>query len=204
MKRTALIFDADGVIQTTPPAFIDGLRALVAPAEGSAFLEAVFNAEAPCLRGAGDFAAVLNPLLQQWNVQPPLAEVLGLWHKISPSTAVLQTVRLLQDAGHGCFLATNQQALRADFMRHSLGYDALFDASFYSCQLGAAKPDPAFFSAMLTRLPCAASDCLFIDDKKANTAAAAQAGMQVLCFALAEYDPPGEALLEQIKEITNV
>jgi FMN phosphatase YigB (HAD superfamily) len=30
---------------------------------------------------------------------------------------------------------------------HSAGYDALFDVSCYSCDLGVAKPDPGFFAA---------------------------------------------------------
>ena len=31
-------------------------------------------------------------------------------------------------------------------MRESLGYDEVFDDLFYSCELGVAKPDPAYFT----------------------------------------------------------
>ena len=194
----AFFFDADGVVQSTPAGFIDGLRALVPPSGRAAFLDAVFKAEEPCLRGEGDFAAALGPVLRQWRVSRPLSRVLALWEEIRPAADVLDVVQELRRAGRPCYLATNQQALRAAHMRRRLGYDALFDAAFYSCDLGAAKPDASFFSAMLARVPHPAAECLFIDDKKANTAAAAAQGLEALRFDLGEYARPGEELRAQL------
>jgi putative hydrolase of the HAD superfamily len=74
-------------------------------------------------------------------------------------------------------LGTNQQAGRAAYMRDELGYDDLFDESFYSCELGAAKPDPAFFCRVLDRLGAAAPEVLFVDDNEANVVAARECGL---------------------------
>ena len=62
-------------------------------------------------------------------------------------------------------------------MREVLGYDGLFDVSCYSWELGAAKPDPAFFAEAARRIGSAPAEILFIDDSTANVAAARQAGL---------------------------
>lgn len=57
-------------------------------------------------------------------------------------------------------------------MRSALGYDELFDVSCYSYELGAAKPDAAFFSAAARRIAAQPSTILFIDDNRENVAGA--------------------------------
>ena len=62
-------------------------------------------------------------------------------------------------------------------MREVLGYDALFDVSCYSCELGAAKPDLAFFTEAARRIGAEPAAILFIDDNAGNVAAARAAGL---------------------------
>ena len=62
-------------------------------------------------------------------------------------------------------------------MREVLGYDALFDVSCYSCELGAAKPDLAFFTEAARRIGAEPSAILFIDDSTQNVTAARIAGL---------------------------
>jgi putative hydrolase of the HAD superfamily len=62
-------------------------------------------------------------------------------------------------------------------MREVFGYDALFDVSCYSWELGAAKPDPAFFAAAARRIGGDPAAILFIDDAALNVAAAREAGL---------------------------
>jgi putative hydrolase of the HAD superfamily len=45
-----------------------------------------------------------------------------------------------------------------------LGYDALFDVSCYSWELGARKPHPAFFAEAVRRVGANPAAILFIDD----------------------------------------
>ena len=62
-------------------------------------------------------------------------------------------------------------------MRTALGYDQLFDVSCYSFDLGAMKPDVAFFEAALRRIDADASSVLFIDDTEKNVHGARAAGL---------------------------
>ena len=51
-------------------------------------------------------------------------------------------------------------------------YDSLFDVSCYSWELGARKPDPAFFAEAARRIGAHPAAILFIDDSARNVAAA--------------------------------
>ena len=215
MKIAHLLFDADGVLQTWLPGTLDSLRALpqsppsdvvlseqpqVGPNVAqdllvSAFLKAVFVAEEPCLRGEADFAEQLQPVLAAWGVQQPLSQVLQIWRSIDPYPDMFELIKQLRGAGVQCHLATNQQSTRAAYMRNDLGYDALFDQSFYSCDLGVAKPDPEYFHRILSSLGVSASQVLFVDDRADNVAAAVGVGLGGLHFEARHSDDPSRAFI---------
>ena len=54
--------------------------------------------------------------------------------------------------------------------------------SFVSCDVGLRKPDAAYYAAVLQRLWVPAGRCVFIDDRQANCAGAAAAGMPSILF----------------------
>lgn len=210
-----LLFDADGVLQTWLPGTLDALRALPqSPPSGvvlseqpevgsgsaqdslvSAFLKAVFAAEAPCLRGEADFEEQLQPVLAAWGVQQPLVQVLQIWRSIDPYPDMFKLIKKLRGAGVQCHLATNQQSTRAAYMRNDLGYDLLFDRSFYSCDLGVAKPDPEYFRRILSSLDVPASQVLFVDDRADNVSAAVSVGLEGLHFEARQSDDPSRAFI---------
>ena len=178
MPVRTLLLDADGVVQTTPPRFIAGLSALC-PDTGQRkhFLEDLFGAEKPCLTGAAAFPDALADVLRRWHIDAPVAEVLDLWHQISPEPSVLAAIAALRANGVQVCLASNQQAHRAAIMANDLGYARLFDRLFFSCELGVAKPDTGFFHSMLEALDIPGSQAVFIDDNEANVTAAEAAGI---------------------------
>lgn len=57
-----------------------------------------------------------------------------------------------------------------------------FDGVWGSCHLGVRKPDPAFFTELLSRAGVEASEALFVDDRAENCAAAADCGLAVHRF----------------------
>jgi putative hydrolase of the HAD superfamily len=65
-------------------------------------------------------------------------------------------------------------------------YGDWFDQTFYSCDLGLAKPDPAYFTAILTTLDRPATSTLFIDDNEANIKGARDAGLHAELYDLTE------------------
>ena len=57
--------------------------------------------------------------------------------------------------------------------------------SFVSCRTGVRKPDPRAFTGALARLGAAPEECLLVDDRAANCAAARALGLAALRFTSA-------------------
>lgn len=193
----SILLDADGVIQLPSPEWRRRLEALV-PDQNRAdeFLAELFAAERPCITGEQDFGLILEDILQRWQCGVSAGDVLDIWTLIEPSHEVLELVSELKQQGHRVCLATNQQRHRARYMSDVLGYDALFDASFYSCDVGHAKPDRSYFLHMMEKLDAKAGELLFIDDKDANVAVARDLGIHAEQFHLME---GAEVLRERLR-----
>ena len=69
------------------------------------------------------------------------------------------------------------------------GLLSLFDATVISTQIGAIKPDPKMYEAILQKLNAAPADCLFVDDRAANLEGAIAAGMKAVQMARPAFLP---------------
>jgi putative hydrolase of the HAD superfamily len=147
-----------------------------------AFLVEAFEAEAPSLRGEVPWTDQLTALLERWGVPELHDRAIEAWFTILPVEPVRDLVRRVRAGGVRCHLASNQDRTRAERMDAVLGYDDLVDRRFYSCDLGEAKPDPAFFEAVLTDLGRRPIEVLFVDDNPVNVGAAAALGIRALCW----------------------
>ena len=65
----------------------------------------------------------------------------------------------------------------------------LFDAAVISTQVGATKPSPRMYAAILDALGADPADCLFVDDRTDNLEGALAAGMQAVQMARPSYLP---------------
>lgn len=63
------------------------------------------------------------------------------------------------------------------------------DVGIYSFNVGATKPDPRMFRALLEALADAPESCLFVDDRAQNLAGAAAMGIQTVQMARSEAMP---------------
>ncbi len=175
----AVLWDADGVLQQLPAGWEASMRPvvghLVDDVEG--FLAEAFAAERPALTGDAHWLEVLPELLGRWGIADSYDDALRVWLTIEPVVEVRELVTSLRSAGIPCYLATNQAEHRGRYMHENLGYAELFDDSFYSYQLGVAKPDPAYFRAVLERVGLAGTEVLFVDDSETNVTSARAAGL---------------------------
>ncbi len=188
MTPTAVLFDADGVIQRAP-ADLQSRLALVlgaAASEREACMADYFAAEAPCLTGAADFAQALAPVLAKWKTTSDLAAVLAAWQEIEVDHSVLALIASLRRGGVYCALASNQERHRAGHMSERLAYREVFDREFYSCHLGHMKPSPAYFHEIVRLADLDPARTLFIDDRIDNVEAARHAGLRAAQFVLDE------------------
>jgi putative hydrolase of the HAD superfamily len=172
-----VLLDADGVLQELPGGWLAAVERYVG-VRAAEFLAAAGAAEMPALRGEGDFRVALAEELTRFDVPAPVDQVFReVWQRIEVADSSVDLVAALRDHGLGVHLATNQTAGRAAYMRGELGYDGLFDESFYSCEVGAAKPDSAFFSAAVARLGTTPPEVLLVDDSERNVTAAREVGL---------------------------
>jgi putative hydrolase of the HAD superfamily len=184
MTIGAILFDADGVIQRTVGDWRAAFAAMLEDATNlDAFIAELFAAERPCLTGAADFPTQLGTVLRRWGSRTTVEEALTVWTNIEVDRAVLERIAALRRAGLMCYLASNQQAHRARYMSSELGYAKLFDREFYSCRLGHAKPDSAYFRSILSQLTLPPDRALFIDDVEANVVSARELGIPSIHFA---------------------
>lgn len=180
----AILFDADGVVQCPGERFHQFIARNAPGGDAAQFWKVVGTAEKPCLTGAADFVDALRGALNAMGSTATIEEALDAWNDVVVDRSVLAVVRELRDRGLICALATNQNPYRAHHMRRTPKLDERFDQTFYSCDLGFAKPDLAYFHTLLSSLELEATECLFIDDSETNVRSAQSIGIR------AEHVPP--------------
>jgi len=79
-------------------------------------------------------------------------------------------------------LATVQEHERAAYLWTTLALSERFDAVHYAADLGYAKPDGAFFAAIVERTGLAPHELLLIDDSPPNVDAARAAGWNAVLW----------------------
>jgi putative hydrolase of the HAD superfamily len=196
MTPTAVLFDADGVIQRAPANLHARLTLTLgaAPSDQEACMADYFAAEAPCLTGAADFVEALTSVLAKWKATCDTAALMAEWRTIEVDRSVLALIGALRRSGVYCALASNQERYRAGHMSERLAYCEVFDREFYSCHLGHMKPSPDYFHEIVRLAELDPARTLFIDDRIDNVGAARQAGLQAAQFVLGEIGAGAEPM----------
>jgi putative hydrolase of the HAD superfamily len=176
-----VLFDADGVLQQMPADWQEPFEKLLQP-DPLGTLQELFELERPTMTG-GDFTAVVAGVLDRRGIDADPEEVLQGWRSLVVDPDMLGRVADLRATGIGCALATNQQNVRVAYMRTLNAYVDAFEAQFYSSELGLAKPDLAYFTAIVERLRIEPGEALFLDDREDNVAGAREAGLAAEVFA---------------------
>ena len=94
-------------------------------------------------------------------------------------------IEALLDRLHGqlpLVVLSNTNPIHAPYLRETLPLLARFDALVFSCEIGAAKPEPAAFAAAVAATGVPAKNCLFLDDIAVNVEGARTCGLQALLF----------------------
>ena len=185
-----VLLDADGVLQQVRGGWRATMTRLLGD-RADEFAGLLPGIETPTLAGEGHFTAALAAALVERGLDVPADELYAeLWLAIDVEPDSVALVRSLRAAGHGVHLGTNQHAERASYMKSELGYDDLFDTCFYSCDLGFAKPDVAYFAGVAEALGVPTGEVLFVDDSAANVRGAVAAGMPAVQWTIG--DGPAE------------
>jgi putative hydrolase of the HAD superfamily len=182
---TTLLLDVDGVLVSSSPDFRVEMDRDYAWRDGVvAFLRELGSdpAETASLTGDGDIAMVAEKLLPAHVVGLTAAEFVDRWFAgdIVINRELIDLV--LQTGIKRIFLATNQERLRGTYISQLFAAEPWLTGSLISYDLGFAKPDPAYFTAALSRIDVPADECLFVDDRADNVEAARGVGMHALRY----------------------
>lgn len=175
----ALLLDADGVVQYPEPGWIQRIGELGGSPD---FFRDVSSAEVHTLTGEADLAESIDELIESRGLNTTFSELLAVWCRIDVDPIMVKLVRSARAAGLITALATNQQSYRGAHMQATLGYEELFDRTFYSFEVGLRKPDPAYFRTVVDALGVRPDEAVFVDDMRANVLGAREAGLRGVLF----------------------
>jgi putative hydrolase of the HAD superfamily len=185
-----VLFDVDGVL-VHPWGFRNYLLREhgIRPETTRSFFQGPF---ARCVVGESDLFEELAPFLEVWGWPGSLQSLVDAWfaEENVPNGAVLAYVDDLRTRGVRCHVASTQERHRAAFLSREMGFAQRFDSLLFSCDLGAAKPDPEYFRRARQRLKRHPSQLLLVDDAPANVEVARAEG-----WAAVHYTGP-ESLAE--------
>ena len=176
----AVLWDADGVLQQVPASWFELLGQAIGDEQSLALLDLLLPQMEDAARGTVAMTEQLPAALEERGLVEHTDQVSEVWGTIEPLEETRSFVRELRAAGFGCHLATNQDDLRTSYMRARMGYDELLDRCFYSCEIGAAKPDEEFFHRVATELEVELGELVFVDDTLENVHAAQACGLPSL------------------------
>ena len=177
MSIKAICFDADGVIVNPQLLYAKRLdeeygitREITAD-----FFDGPFN---DCLTGTAHLMDALPPYLEKWGWPHTPEKFLHDWmttdHVVDQR--MVNFVQHLRAQGFICCLTTNQECNRAAYMRTAMGFADIFDRLFISCEMGAQKPQPAYYRHIEKALGLKKEEILFFDDGLNNVKAAYERG----------------------------
>lgn len=180
MTIRALMVDVDGVIvhPAHPGGWAERLEAdlgLKAEDLQAAFFRPHWE---EVMLGRADLHDRLGPVLQ--DIAPHLTSqtLTDYWFSRDArlDETLLEDLAGLRAKGLPLHLATVQEHHRARYLWTRLGLSERFDAMHYAAELGAAKPDPAFFRAIEARTGFAPGELVLLDDRPGNVEAARACG----------------------------
>ncbi len=178
-----IVFDADGVIVRPKTFFVTRALELygIPKQEFMAFIHGQFKR---CTTGELALLDILPEYLEKWNVPVESQAFVRQWveHEHHIDVALLEQIQAFRADGIPCYLGTNQERNRANYMKLEMGFNSSLDGVFASSDLGFRKPDLGFYQSLQNKIQLSASEIIFWDDSLENVSAAREAGWKAEVF----------------------
>jgi glucose-1-phosphatase len=129
-------------------------------------------------------AEFLTTLRHALRLHASDVEIARAWSDIYwPNEAMAAAILTLKVRGFRFVLASNTNELHHEwFGRQFADTLSMMDAQVVSYRVGSRKPERPFFDACLAAASCAASECLYVDDREDFVAAGRRLGMAGLVY----------------------
>lgn len=174
----AVLFDIDGVVIKDGINFSQRFsNEFSVPAEK---IQPFFKNEFQlCLVGKADIKVELNKYFKKWGWPKSIDKLLLYWFKNESKTdkRILKNIELLRSKGIKCYLHTNNEKYRVQYLLNEVGLKIYIDGVFYSAQVGYKKPQQEFWSAVYKKIGLSNKNEVIVwDDKQENVESAKEFG----------------------------
>lgn len=182
-----VLFDADGVL-TLPEDLFTVVYARSHGLGSEHFKDFFENDWLAIVTGAKDLKKCIaaDPKLWQWDNS--VDELLDYWFKTEDvrNDELLEIIGGIKRRGVPCYLATDQEKYRAEYMKNVM-FPGLFNGYFVSSELGVTKTNPKFFELVLQELRIQLPglephDIIFFDDSQSKIDTAKALGIDARLF----------------------
>ncbi len=187
MDKQVILFDADGVIIRSEMFGTHYQQKQgLSPEDMLPFYKGIFQ---ECLTGKADLKEVIAPWLPKWKWDGDVDGFLLQWFEYENKVdqKVVNLVRELQKNAVSCYLATNQEKYRTQYMRNEMGFEKLFDGIFSSAEIGSKKPRTEFYEFIFQKLGVDKDKILYTDDTASHVEGAQEAGIEAYHYT--EFEP---------------
>lgn len=171
-----LLLDADGVVLKKHGYFSEHFaREYNIPVEDiTPFFKNEFRL---CQQGKMDVKEVLAEYLPKWEWKKGVDDFLNYWFETDThiDEEVFGEVDRIREKGIKCYLATDQEKYRAEYIRNLLREQ--LDGFFFSCEIGFSKSEPEFFEAVVPKLGIEPAEIVYFDDDEKNVEVAKRLGI---------------------------
>ena len=193
----AILFDADGVVLKKYKEYFVSqyfARKYNAPAdEVNEFFKNAFRA---CQRGKLDLKEELAKHLPRWNWPNGVDAFLEYWFTsdatIDPE--VMEEVEKIREKGFKCYLVSDQEKERANYLMEQLGLKNEFARCFFSYQLGHMKSEPEYFKEIFKITGLEPEEFIYFDDDQKNVDVATSLGINAHLYTN----------IDDLKKVTNI
>jgi len=178
----AIIFDADGMVVITEMFSVKYCEEYKVPYE--TILPFFKNEFQPCLVGQADLKEQIKPYLEKWGWTKSVDDFLNYWFKAEHHVdqRVIETISKLRKSEIRCYLATNQELYRTQYLRNQMGFDTVFDKVFSSAEIGYKKPQHEYFEVIVEDLGLSRDEVQFWDDQEKNVQLATEFGFDARLY----------------------
>lgn len=137
-----------------------------------------------CKKGQADVKEELAPYLKDWGWDKSVDEFLDYWFTSDTveDEQVVAEAQKLREKGLKCYLASDQEKYRAEYIKSQTKLGQAVDGLFVSCDMGCSKSEPVFFEKVLKQLSVESSEVLYWDDEEENVAVAKKLGIDARVY----------------------
>lgn len=179
-----LLLDADGVTLKKEEYFSERFaREYSIPVEDVVpFFKNEFRL---CQQGKLDVKEVLAEYLPKWGWEKTVEDFLDYWFTSDthPDEDIFAVVAKIRESGNKCYLVSDQEKYRAQYIREHLKFDERLDGCFFSHEFGFSKSEPEFFQMVLEKLGVEPSDVVYLDDDEKNVGVAKALGVDARLYS---------------------